>query len=89
MDMVAEVAVEELERLFPGFKIDKKSLKYSWKIGMGKTDISHPLKSIVKTNEYAMLSDVKKVKVHEYVNFIVSVARAEKLKKKSRIKSCS
>ena len=81
MDMVAEVAVEELERIFPGFKFNKALLKFSTHGGKSKN-----LVSITKEAEYKRLTPHKKAKVREYVNFIISVSKADKLKH-SRSKS--
>jgi hypothetical protein len=66
MDMVAEVAIEELEKIFPGYKFDKKNLTVKRPDG--------------KTYEMA--------RVKEYMNFIISIEKAEKPKRTSRSKSC-
>ena len=83
MDMVAEVAVEELERIFPDFKFDKKNLAY-----MRLNGQSSRLKWLTSEKEYKKLSKAKKIRVKEYMNFIISIDKAEKAKRASRSKAC-
>ena len=80
MDMVAEVAVEELERIFPDFKFNKEKL---WIVN-DKRKSEFPFEWLNRHPEYKALSPTKQKKVDVYVNFIVTMNKPEKSKQPSR-----